>query len=131
MHGRAGAATVMERDMKRLYSVLTVIGYIAPNWLVLLISIDTGNILLWTRPLETMAGMFANRIAGAFAIDLLFAALVACIWFYFEGRRLGMRRIWGYWLLALAFGLAGTLPLFLLNRERRLEQLDLSRQVPA
>ena len=108
--------------MKRLYAVLSVIGYIASNWFVVLVSIESGNLLLWTRPLETMAGMFANRIAAAFAIDLLFVALVACIWFYSEGRRLGMRRIWIYWVLTLAFGLAGTLPLFLLNRERRLER---------
>lgn len=107
--------------MKRLYAVLSVIGYIASNWFVVLVSSESGNVLLWTRPLETMAGMFANRIAAAFAIDLLFVALVACIWFYSEGRRLGMRRIWIYWVLTLAFGLAGTLPLFLLNRERRLE----------
>ena len=109
--------------MKSLYAILAVIGYVAPNWLVLLVSIDTGNVLLWTRPTDTMAGMFANRIAAAFAIDVLFAALVACIWFYSEGRRLGMPRIWSYWILTLAFGLAGTLPLFLFFRERRLDEL--------
>jgi hypothetical protein len=109
--------------MKRLYTLLAVVGYVAPNWLVLLVSIDSGNVLLWTKPFGTMEGMFANRIAAAFAVDVLFAALVACIWFYAEGRRLGMRRIWSYWLLTLAFGLAGTLPLFLLKREQRLEQL--------
>ena len=95
---------------------------------MVLVSIESGNLLLWTRPLETMAGMFANRIAAAFAIDLLFVALVACIWFYSEGRRVGMRRIWIYWVLTLAFGLAGTLPLFLLNRERRLEQPEGTRR---
>ena len=109
--------------MKRLYVTLAVLGYLASNWFVLLVSVDTGNVLLWTRPLETMAGMFANRIATAFAIDLLLTALAACIWFYAEGKRLGMPRVWLYWLLTLAFGLAGTLPLFLLQRERRLEQL--------
>ncbi|HET9465517.1 MAG TPA: DUF2834 domain-containing protein [Gemmatimonadales bacterium] len=113
--------------MKPLYAALSVIGYIASNWFVVAVSLETGNILLWTRPLETMAGMFANHIAAAFAIDLLLVALVACIWFYSEGRRLGMRRIWVYWLLTLAFGLAGTLPLFLFNRERQLEQLEGTR----
>ena len=88
---------------------------------MILVSLDTGNVLLWTRPFETMAGMFANRIAAAFAIDLLLTALVACIWFYAEGKRLGMRRVWVYWVLTLAFGLAGTLPLFLLHREDYLE----------
>jgi hypothetical protein len=103
--------------MKRVYAALSVLGYVAANWFVILVSVDTGNVLLWTRPLETMAGMFANRIAAAFAIDLLLTALVACIWFHAEGKRLGMRRVWIYWALTLAFGLAGTLPLFLLHRE--------------
>jgi hypothetical protein len=39
-----------------------------------------------------------------------------------------MSRVWSYWLLTLAFGLAGTLPLFLLHRERRLEQLESARR---
>jgi hypothetical protein len=117
--------------MKPVYAVLSVIGYIAANWFVVLVSLETGNVLLWTRPLETIAGMFANRIAAAFAIDLLLTAFVACIWFYFEGKRLGMQRSWSYWLLTLAFGLAGTLPLFLLKREQRLEQLQRTRPAPA
>jgi hypothetical protein len=39
-----------------------------------------------------------------------------------------MRRVWTYWLLTLAFGLAGTLPLFLLRRERQLDQLEPTRR---
>jgi Protein of unknown function DUF2834 len=113
--------------MRRLYAILSVLGYLASNWFVVLVSIDTGNLLLWTHPLETMAGMFANRIATAFAIDLLLTALAACIWFHAEGKRLGMRRVWGYWVLALAFGLAGTLPLFLFHRERYLERPGFQR----
>jgi hypothetical protein len=114
--------------LKRLYAVLAAVGYISANWFVLQESIDTGNVLLWTRPLETMRGMFANRISTAFAVDLLITALVACIWFHIEGTRLGMRRVWSYWVLTLAFGLAGTLPVFLLQRERRLEQLEPTRR---
>src|SRR5215210_4886457 len=123
MHGSTEAWMTLG-GLKRLYAVLSVAGYVSANWFVLRVSIDTGNVLLWTRPLETMTGMFANRIATAFAVDLLMTALVACIWFHVEGTRLGMRRVWTYWLLTLAFGLAGTLPLFLLHRERRLEQLE-------
>jgi hypothetical protein len=114
--------------LKRLYAALAVVGYIATNWLVLMVTIDTGNFLLWTKPAETTAGMFANRISAAFAIDLLVTVLVACILFQVEGKRLGMRRIWSYWLLTFTFGLAGTLPLFLLHRERRLEQLESTRR---
>jgi hypothetical protein len=116
------------RTLKRIYAALAVVGYVATNWLVLLVSIDTGNVLLWTKPAETTAGMFANRISAAFAIDLLVTVLVACILFHVEGKRLGMRRVWSYWLLTFTFGLAGTLPLFLLQRERRLEELESSRR---
>ena len=116
------------RTLQRLYAALAVVGYVATNWLVLLVSIETGNWLLWTKPAETTAGMFANRISAAFAIDLLVTVLVACILFHVEGKRLGMRRIWSYWLLTFTFGLAGTLPLFLLHRERRLEQLESTRR---
>jgi hypothetical protein len=116
------------RTLKRLYAGLAVVGYVATNWLVLLVSIDTGNWLLWTKPAETTAGMFANRISAAFAIDLLVTVLVACILFHVEGKRLGMRRVWGYWVVTFTFGLAGTLPLFLLHRERRLEQLEIGQR---
>jgi hypothetical protein len=33
----------------------------------------------------------------------------------------GIGRIWAFWVLTFAFGLGGTLPLFLYARERRLE----------
>jgi hypothetical protein len=107
--------------LRPLYALLVVCGYAAANWFVVLVSIRTGNLMLWTRPAETLAGLFATPISTAFALDLVAVVLVACIWFQREGRRLGMRRIWVYWLLTLVFGLGGTLPLFLLHRERRLE----------
>ena len=34
--------------MKRLYAALTAIGYIASNWFVIIVSLRTGNVLLWT-----------------------------------------------------------------------------------
>lgn len=53
--------------MKAFYPVATVVGYAAANFLVVLESIQAGNILLWTKPLETMNAMFANRISTIFA----------------------------------------------------------------
>jgi hypothetical protein len=37
-----------------------------------------------------------------------------------EARRIVIGRVWRFWALTLLFGLAGTLPLFLYLRERRL-----------
>ena len=79
--------------MKAFYPVATVVGYAAANFLVVLESIQAGNILLWTKPLETMNAMFANRISTIFAIDLFFVVLVAFVWMYEKARdaRIGSR----------------------------------------
>ncbi len=107
--------------MKTFYIVAAIAGYAGANSLVLLESVQEGNILLWTKPLETAAGIFANRISTIFAIDLFLVVAVAFVWMYDEGHRSGVKRVWLYWLLTLLFGLAGTLPLFLHARTRALE----------
>ncbi|MAT54973.1 MAG: hypothetical protein CMN32_10880 [Saprospirales bacterium] len=108
--------------MKLLYLVMAVIGYAATLLLMLLESFENKNILLWTKPDETISALFINRISTTFTIDLLWAVLVFFIWVVFEGRRLGMRRVWKYHLLTLLFGLAGTFPLFLYHRQKQLEK---------
>ena len=104
--------------MRNLYLLLAIIGFITPNILVVVESWETGNLLLWLDPQATMQGMFGNRIAAAFVIDLLFVVLAALIWMYSESKKLGMKNYWVYVVLTLLFGLAGPLPLFLHNRQK-------------
>jgi hypothetical protein len=104
--------------MRKLYLILSIIGFIAPNILVAKESIETGNILLWLDPQATMNGMFGNQIAAAFVIDLLCVVLAALIWIVYESKRLGMKNSWAYVVLTMLFGLAGPLPLFLYQREK-------------
>ena len=108
--------------MKNLYIFLAIAGFIAPNILVFYESVETGNILLWLDPLATMNGMFGNRIAAAFVTDLLFVVLAALIWIVVESKKLGMKNSWVYVVLTLLFGLAGSLPLFLYQREKVLKK---------
>lgn len=103
--------------MKRIYLILAIIGFVAPNILVLAETLDNGNILLWTDLGATFSGMFDNRISTIFMIDLLFAVLVFFIWTFNESRIIGTKKMWTTWLLTLLFGLAGGLPLFLYFRE--------------
>lgn len=107
--------------MKNVYAFLAIVGFITPNILVGIESFETGNILLWLDPAATMNGMFGNRIAAAFVLDLLCVVLAALIWMYFESKRLGMKSYWMYVVLTLLFGLAGPLPLFLYKRESYLK----------
>ena len=104
--------------MKHVYLLLAIIGFLAPSLLVALESIETGNILLYAKPLDTIQGMFANRISTIFMIDLLFALLVFFVWTYSDGKKQGVRRIGLVWALTLLFGLAGGFPLYLYLRTR-------------
>jgi hypothetical protein len=108
--------------MQRVYLVLAVLGYLVPGALMVQESLRTGNILFWTDPARTTAGLFANPVSTTFALDLLGVVVVAFVWMAHEARRVGIGRVWPFWMLTLLFGLAGTLPLYLYMRERRLPE---------
>lgn len=108
------------RTMQGLYLTLAVIGYLAPGVPMAIESVRSGNLLFWTDPQRTTAELFANLTSTAFALDLAAVVVVALIWMTREARRVGVGRVWAYWLLTMLFGLGGTLPLFLYMRERRL-----------
>ena len=108
--------------MKNTYLYLTIIGTILPNIFVAMESFTSGNYLLYTDPLATINGMFANYIASAFVTDLLFLVILFLIWSYREARRHQMKNIVWIWVYTFAFGIAGGLPLFLYVRERRIEK---------
>lgn len=106
--------------MKNVYLVLSIVGFIAPNILVVNESIETGNVLLLLDPQATLNGMFNNQIAAAFVTDLLCVVLAALIWIVYEAKRVGIKNSWLYVVLTFLFGLAGPLPLFLYHREKML-----------
>lgn len=103
--------------MKKTYLILCIIGFLSPNVLVILESIETGNILLYMNPAATIMGMFANRISSIFAIDLLFAVLVFFIWSFREAKFHQVKKLGLVWVFTLLFGLAGSFPMFLYLRE--------------
>ncbi len=106
--------------MARLYLGLAVVGFVVPNTVAVIESVETGNILFWTDPARTTSELFVNRTSTAFALDLLLTAVAVLIWMTVEARRVGIPRIWIFWVLTLLFGMGGPLPLFLYFRERRL-----------
>jgi hypothetical protein len=113
-------APLSSRTMQAVYLTLAVIGYLAPGVPMVIESARSGNLLFWTNPQRTTSELFANLTSTAFALDLAAVVLVALIWMTREARRVGIGRVWAFWLLTLLFGLGGTLPLFLYVRERRL-----------
>ncbi len=105
--------------MKKTYLVLLIIGTILPNIFVVLESMNTGNYLLYTKPIDTFNGMFANNISSAFVTDLLFIVVLFLVWSYKESKRYKMKNIYWVWIYTFALGIAGGLPLFLYLREQK------------
>jgi hypothetical protein len=66
--------------------------------------------------------LFSNNVSGFFGMDVVVSSLVLWIFVFSEGRRLGMRHLWLYVVCNLVVGVSLALPLFLLFRERTLDQ---------
>jgi hypothetical protein len=107
---------------RKIYLTLSILGFIIPNYFTLKVSIETGNILYWTKPAETLAGMFDNDISSGFVLDLLPAVLVFLVWSYWESKKLNIKNWSILVVLSLLFGIAGPFPLFLYWRELALER---------
>jgi hypothetical protein len=107
------------RRYERLYLALAVLGFAVTVSYTLYESVRTGNWLFWTDPAHTLTELFANGTSTAFGLDLTLVVLATFVWMWQEAREVGIPAVWRFWLLALLFGLAGPLPLFLWVRERR------------
>ncbi len=70
--------------------------------------------------------LFANQISGFFGMDVIVSSVVLWIFVFSEGSRLKMKNLWIYIASNLLVGVSLGLPLFLLMRQRQLEQTALS-----
>ena len=103
--------------LKTIYLVLCVLGVVLPYWQFVPWVLANGlNMPLFFRQL------FANRIGGFFAMDVLVSAVALLVFTRREVSRLGVRRRWLPLIAVLTVGVALGLPLFLYLRERTLEQ---------
>lgn len=68
--------------------------------------------------------LFVNRISSFFGMDLIVSSLVFWVFVFWEGSRLGMKNLWVYIASNLLIGVSLGLPLFLLMRQRKLEESD-------
>jgi hypothetical protein len=66
--------------------------------------------------------LFANRVSGFFGWDVIVSSLVLWVFVYVDGRRDRVKALWAPILANLAVGVSLGLPLFLYQRERRLER---------
>jgi Terpene cyclase DEP1 len=103
--------------LQAAYLILCILGTVLPCSQFLPFLIEEGlDIKLFFEQL------FANRISGFFGMDVIVSALVLGIFVFREGSRLGMKNLWVYIASTLGVGVSLGLPLFLLMRQRKLEE---------
>ena len=73
---------------------------------------------------EFIRGGFANPAAASLSMDLAIGGLAASFFIFFEGRRLPIKYWWVYLLLANLVAFAFAFPLFLMMRERKLDEIQ-------
>jgi hypothetical protein len=91
-----------------------------------LVGTVTMNALAIAQEQDFLAAWLESGPAiGSLTIDLLVVGVAAGAFVVIEARRLGMRHLWVYLLLAVLVALAVAFPLFLAMRERRLSALSM------
>src|SRR5215470_2934181 len=102
---------------RRVYFILCVLGFILPYSQFVPWLLEHGlNVGLFFREL------FANRISGFFALDVIVSAVVLIVFIRTEGKRLGVRLLWLPTLAVLFVGVSFGLPLFLFLRQVTLDR---------
>lgn len=101
---------------KNLYLFLCFAGAVLPYTLFVPFLVENG---LDFRLIQDQ--MFANRISGSFALDVIVSSIVFWVFVFVEGKRAGVTNLWAPIAANFVVGLSLGLPLFLYLRERRLE----------
>jgi hypothetical protein len=73
--------------------------------------------------------LFTNRISAFFGMDVVVSSLVLWTFVWVEGSRLKMKNLWVYIASNLLVGVSLALPLFLLMRQRKLEETTQLNQI--
>jgi len=104
-----------------LFALLALIGAAVTWYFNIRFILDTGG--SFNLAVFLQEG-FSNPAAASLTSDVAIAAIAFLLWLPFEARRLKMRFWWAYALLTVCIAFAFAFPLFLLMRERRLQQIQ-------
>jgi hypothetical protein len=101
---------------RHLYLVLCVLGTLLPySQFVPFVREHGLDLHLFVEQL------FANRIGGFFAMDVLVSSIVLWVFVYLDGYRYRVKHLWAPVIANLAVGVSLGLPLFLYMREARIQ----------
>ena len=107
------------KKLQIIYGVCAVAGVLFTMYFNIQFMIEHGGFSVITFIAEN----YANNASGSISNDILIVTVIFLIWSFIEARRLSMSYWWVYAVLTFSIALAFALPLFLLNRERRIAAL--------
>ena len=73
-----------------------------------------------TTGADYVGAWFGTIVDWVLSIDLLVVALAVVVFMLVEAKRLGMKRVWLYFLASGVTAIAFTFPLFMANREKKI-----------
>jgi len=97
------------------FFILSAIGLITAWWF---------NALAVMNSQDYLSAWFGSEVDLVLSFDILIVAFAGVAFMIWEGRRLKMKRIWFYIVVAMFTAMAFTFPLFLAMRELKLKQLE-------
>lgn len=106
-------------NMKRVYAVLCVLGFVGPYYFLLRFVAEHG-----LRLSLLVSRLFADPISAFLAADVIVSSLVLWAFMYQEIRKRSIRLWWVCIIANLAVGVSLALPLFLLLREIQTERQE-------
>ncbi len=103
--------------IQAIYVILCILGTVLPYSQFVPFLLEQG-----LDPKIVFEQLFANRISGFFGMDVIVSSVVLWTFVFWEDSRLKMKNLWVYIASNLLIGVSLGLPLFLLMRQRQLEQ---------
>jgi hypothetical protein len=116
-------AESMEKTSKKLqiiYGICAIAGVMFTMYFNILFIIEYGGFSAMTFIVDN----YANNASASITNDIIVVVVAFLVWSFVEARRLSMSYWWVYAVLTFGIAIAFTLPLFLLNRERRLAEIS-------
>jgi len=105
--------------LRHVYLIFCLLGLLLPysQFVPWIMEHHALNMPLFVRDL------FANRISAFFAFDVIVSAVVLISFIHTEGKRFGMRLLWLPTIGTLLIGVSPGFPLFLYQRQLKLDRV--------
>jgi len=117
----ASSLTPADRRLCAIYGVIALVALIATQTSLVIHLVDGGT------PSSFVTDSVVNPAATFLTLDAVLAALSALVLMVVESRRIGIPRVWLYVALSFIIAISVALPLFLIERQRRLAQTRVRR----